>query len=126
MPSYDPTKPTSYITYHDSNNLYRWTMSEPLPTKNFQFIPNPANFNLRTMDADKDVGYILEVDLHYLPELHDAHNLALAPESLIVNEEKQSPYTRELLVRLGLKACGKMTKLPLLMVRVFALSGVEQ
>jgi len=35
---YDPTKPTSYITYLDANNLYGDAMSNPLPVGKFQFL----------------------------------------------------------------------------------------
>jgi len=31
---YDPSKPTSFITYLDANNLYGTAMSEPLPVGN--------------------------------------------------------------------------------------------
>jgi len=36
---YDPTKPKSYITYLDANNLYGGAMSNPLPVGKFQFLP---------------------------------------------------------------------------------------
>jgi len=38
---YDPTKPTSYITYLDANNLYGDAMSKPLPVGKFQFYHKP-------------------------------------------------------------------------------------
>ena len=34
---YDPTKPSTYITYLDANNLYGWAMSEDLPTGGFKW-----------------------------------------------------------------------------------------
>ncbi len=37
-PDFDPTKQTSYIVYLDENNLYRWAMSQYLPTGNFQLL----------------------------------------------------------------------------------------
>ena len=36
---YDPTKPSTYITYLDANNLYGWAMSEDLPTGGFYWVP---------------------------------------------------------------------------------------
>jgi len=35
---YDPSKPNSWITYLDANNLYGTAMSEPLPKVNFRFL----------------------------------------------------------------------------------------
>ena len=62
-------------------------MSEPLPTKGFEWM---------TEDELKDWrkhSCILEVDLKYPKELHDAHNeYPLAPERLEINKvEKLIP-----------------------------------
>ena len=54
---------------------------------------------------------ILEVDLEYSPELHDLHNdYPLAPEKMVVREEKLSKYSREILDREGM-SIGKVEKL---------------
>ena len=64
---YDPNKPSKYIQYLDANKLYRWAMSQPLPTGNFKWM-SKAKLNNWT-----DHSCILEVDLQYLQELHDLH-----------------------------------------------------
>ena len=35
---YDASKPSTYITYLDANNLSRWAMSKPLPTHHFEWM----------------------------------------------------------------------------------------
>ncbi|XP_071578598.1 uncharacterized protein [Temnothorax nylanderi] len=80
VPTYDSSQPTTYLMYYDVNNLYGWAMSESLPYANFQWLEDPENFDVTTVPTDSDVGYILEVDLEYPPELHDAHaDLPLCP-----------------------------------------------
>ena len=37
-PEYDPNRPTRYLQYLDANNLYRWAMSQPLPTGGFHWV----------------------------------------------------------------------------------------
>ncbi|XP_020298282.1 uncharacterized protein LOC109862613, partial [Pseudomyrmex gracilis] len=71
--SYDPSEPTSYLMYYDVNNLYGWAMCQLLPYGNFAWVENAYEFDVTTVAADSDVGYILEVDLTYPKELHDAH-----------------------------------------------------
>ena len=82
---YESDQPSRYITYLDANNLYGWAMSKPLPIGNFKWMSNLNNWRNRPC--------ILEVDLEYPEELHDAHNAyPLAPESLkIGNVEKLIP-----------------------------------
>ena len=35
---YNPSKPSTYITYLDANNMYGWAMSEDLPTGGFCWV----------------------------------------------------------------------------------------
>ncbi|KYM95309.1 DNA polymerase [Cyphomyrmex costatus] len=73
VPTFDPSKPISYLMYFDVNNLYGWAMMEPLPYGEFHWIDNVDGFDVMSVPVDSDVGYILEVDLTYPHVLHDSH-----------------------------------------------------
>ncbi len=83
---YDESKPNSFITYLDANNLYGWAMSESLPYDGFEWV-KPEDFSLSTMCSDSDVGYFVEADFEYPEELHELHSdLPVAPENMIVKD----------------------------------------
>ena len=70
---FDPKSESSYLQYLDANNLYGWAMSQPLPTGGFKWVDvNPNEISDLATRTDK--GYILEVDVSYLKELHNQHN----------------------------------------------------
>ena len=70
---YDPVKESTFIQYLDVNNLYGCAMSQPLPTGDFEWVNvNPSEIDKLVASINK--GYILEVDIRYLRELHDSHN----------------------------------------------------
>ena len=81
---YDPLRPTNYLQYLDTNNLYGWAMSQPLPTGEFKWVDienlkGLARELKRTIDmmvrnSNRGVGYVLEVDTKYPIELRDHHN----------------------------------------------------
>ena len=77
MEEYDSNKLINYLQYLDANNLYGWTMSQPLPNGGFKWI-NCGNVNPKSLvdkyATEKDHGYLLEVDVSYLKELHNLHN----------------------------------------------------
>ncbi|RLU15730.1 hypothetical protein DMN91_011485 [Ooceraea biroi] len=73
MQSYDPSKPSLYLMYYDVNNLYGWAMCQPLPYAEFRWIDDTSNFDVNVITPDSPKGYILEVDLEYPQQLHDAH-----------------------------------------------------
>ena len=66
-------KPSKFVTYLDSNNLYGWAMSKALPTNGFKWMTSDELDNWKNIHED-GVGCILEVDLEYPNELHDFHN----------------------------------------------------
>lgn len=106
LDDYDPDKASNYIVYLDANNLYGWTMSQSLPTHDFEWLPaeDLHSFDLTSIPDDGDHGYVLEVDLEYPQHLHDHHNdYLLAPESFKIQPEMLSTYQQSLLADLGMK-----------------------
>ena len=70
---YDPSQESSYLQYLDTNNLYGWAMSQPLPTGRFKWV-DVKNDKIQKLSKCKDKGYLIEVDVSYLRDLHDLHN----------------------------------------------------
>ena len=105
---YDKRQPTSYIMEIDANDLYKWTMLQEMPDGDFEwlsedecrdmgFLLNFADgrmaifdtgvFDHRENENDKK-SFILEVDLEYLPELHERDDdYPLAPEVMTIEPE---------------------------------------
>ena len=111
--SYDASKPNSFIIYLDMNNLYGTAMCEPLPEKDFDFLPveQIANFDVNSIPDDSPTGYILEVDVDYPNHLHDMHSdFPLCPQALVVNPYDLSPYMKFLASKLNIRP-GKCNKL---------------
>jgi len=73
MESYDPSKSSSFLMYFDVNNLYGWAMCQPLPFADFRWVDDISNFNVMDVALDSPTGYILEIDLEYPQDLHNAH-----------------------------------------------------
>ena len=70
--TYNPSEESSYLQYLDVNNLYGWAMSQPLPTGRFRWIDVKPNEIRKLMKRNK--GYLLEVDVSYLRDLHNSLN----------------------------------------------------
>ena len=63
------------------NNLYGFRMSDYLPYRGFKRLKNSDGFEVNSISEKSPIGYIFEVDLKYLNELHALHNdYPLAPE----------------------------------------------
>jgi len=97
---YDLSKPTTYITYLDENNLYGFAMSQPLPVGDFKFLTpdKVAALDITSIAQDSPTGYILDCDIQYPPHLNDAHSdYSLTPEHLTISPEMLSPFAANLL-----------------------------
>jgi hypothetical protein len=97
MKSYNQNIISSYLTYLDANNLYGLAMCMKLPYGQLHW-----SNDIKTTDdvmkyEDNDVGYFLEVDLHYPKHLHDYHkDYPLAPQIMSVSENMVSDVSKEI------------------------------
>ena len=113
MKEYNLEKPSKYIHYLDSNNLYGWSMSQCLPTGGFKWL-TPKQIDKimsKTLLPDNEKGYIFEVDLDYPEDLHKLHNdFPLAAEKMKVTSEMLSPYCKNIQEQFGI-SIGQVAKL---------------
>ena len=72
----DPEHALSYIVDWDANNLYGWAMSKFLTLNHFKWVSQEVweRIDWQYLGEESNLGYIVECDLEYPPELHDAHN----------------------------------------------------
>ena len=85
---YDSSKESKYITYLDAKNLYGWAMCQYLPYNGFKWLNQKEidRFDVKSIEENSSIGYILEVDLKYPSELHELHNgCPLAPAKLEIS-----------------------------------------
>ena len=86
LPYYDSEKDKSYVLQVDCNNLYGWSMCQNLPVDTIGWVENFDRGIIDTYQSTDNTGYVLEVDLEYPDEIHDAHNdYPLAPEHQVIN-----------------------------------------
>ena len=93
---YDPSTDSIYLQYLDTNNLYGWAMSQPLPTGRFRWVDvKPDEIHELAKRAKK--GYLLEVDVCYPRDLHNSHNnLPFMCERMEIDKvEKLVPNLRD-------------------------------
>ena len=94
---YDPTIESHYLLYLYAQNLYGHAMIQHLPQSNIK-IDNDIKYDdvIKTPD-DADVGYMLEVDISFPPEIHDLlKQFVPCPENIVPKEEWFSEYQEEL------------------------------
>ena len=95
-----------FIIYLDANNLYGYSMSKPLPYKNFKWS------NDLTLDSNNLKIGIYEVDIEIPKELHNKlKDYSLAPEIKNVPQDMLSEYQKYLNDKLNIKYNEKDKKL---------------
>jgi hypothetical protein len=111
LSNHDPSKPSSYLTYLDANNLYGWAMSQFLPIGGYKWEENVARFTPEIISRMSDTaprGFIFEADLSIPVHLHDYFNdYPVAPESTLFDP---SPIMKDLKEKLEMGDC-KVDKL---------------
>ena len=95
-----------FISYLDPNNLYGYSMSKPLPYKNFKWSDD------LTLDPNNLQIGIYEVDVEIPKELHDKFvDYPLRPEIKNISENMLSEYQKYLNDKLNIKYNEKDKKL---------------
>ncbi|GFS43927.1 uncharacterized protein NPIL_678191 [Nephila pilipes] len=75
MPNFNPNDAIKYLMHLDANNLYGYAMSKYLLLKDFVWSDNNlTEQDILNLSDESDVGYILEVDLHYPSDLHEKYS----------------------------------------------------
>ena len=81
-------------------------MSQKMPYSDHKWLKQSEiqQFDVTTISDESDVGYILEVDLHYPKELHDLHNdFPAAPVQRNISSSEWSNHTQKLAETFHLK-----------------------
>ena len=112
LKDFDETKPSTYLTLFDFTNLYGFSLTKPLPTHGFQWLPREEYESksmeeltewIMSLDDNGDIGFCFEVDVTFPPETHDYLNqLPPFPTKSVVDYESLSEYTKTLMRDYGL------------------------
>jgi hypothetical protein len=97
LPTFDSTKPPSYITHFDVNNIYGHAKTQAMRLGDFRFLSRDKidRLDIDSLSDDASQGFI-EVDLHYPRELHKLHSDSpVAPQRVKVTAD-MSPYCKSL------------------------------
>ena len=95
------TKNNKHLLYLGANNLYGYSMIQPLPYKNFKWSNN--------LTLDKLQTGIYEVDIEIPKELHEKFkDYPLCPEIKLIPENNLSEYQKYLNNKLNIKSSEKI------------------
>ena len=88
LPNYDAIKPSTYALMLDPDNLYGGVMQkDQLPLKDFALDAHMTLDEILNVSSTAQHGYIVEIDIDYPPQFHEAHqNYLLAPSKLKINQ----------------------------------------
>ena len=103
MQNYKANEESMFGAFFDVTSLYAGTMEQPLPLGDYVWRSDLTLNDKLSADPFGDIGYMVEIDLHYPSFLHSSHNdLPLAPQKLQINPDWLSSYA----LSLGLKPSG--------------------
>src|SRR5260364_355533 len=122
MEAFNLSKPTTWISYVDANNLYGWAMSQYLPIGNYQWEGRREHFRINPIfqkemlnkilntKADAKRGYFLKINTCFPLKTHDyLSDLPSAVENMAVSKDILCPHTTELVDNLD-GGCFSATK----------------
>ncbi|CAG8808468.1 14619_t:CDS:2, partial [Cetraspora pellucida] len=122
--TFDPSKPTIWISYIDANNLYGWAMSQYLLIGNYKwevshkYLKDNPNEQKKYFEkilntkADAKREYFLKINTHFSLKTHDyLSDLSPAVENIAVSKDMLCPYTTELVDNLDSRRFSATEKL---------------
>ena len=84
------------LMYVDANNLYGAALSQKLPVGDFHIFEDPEQIDWMSIDTEGMYGFLLEVDLEYPRDIHDATQwFPLAAENRDITHDMLTPDMRE-------------------------------
>ena len=114
MRRHDPNQDSKFLIYLDANNLYGWSMKEPLPYRDFRLMSaDELTYNfIMSLPSHGSVGCIVECTLAYPQCLHDDHSdYPLAPVKMRIPYDKLSPTAKAICDQHKLKKSTNAEKL---------------
>ena len=110
---FNDEQPSTFFWLIDANNLYGGIMEKyPLPLNGFELVLDITLEQILETGSDSNVGYIVEVDLEYPPDLHEIHSdFSLAPTKEIIKEDWLSNNQRSFLYNNNIAAESRTKKL---------------
>ncbi|CAH1767592.1 11897_t:CDS:1, partial [Entrophospora sp. SA101] len=110
---FDPTKPSTWISYVDANNLYGWAMSQFLPIRNYKWEARRAHLKdnpelqfewletIQKTKSDASRGYFVNIKAHFPIGTHDKlKDLPPAVENIAVKRDWLSYHNKEQIKKL--------------------------
>ena len=74
MKDYNKNKESSHFKYWDVSNVYGWAMPQKLPVNDSKQVKNISELEksfIKSYNEENDEGYLLEVDIQFLENLHN-------------------------------------------------------
>ena len=85
------------ILYVDANNLYRHSMSQPVPYDEIRFDQNVNLEDILNTPDDSDIGYFVEADIIYPGNIKEkTKNFPFAPVNKNINPDNFNDYMKEI------------------------------